>query len=38
MGQVQGVFRKVMAYARGRAGEDVAGDAVAATLRLSLFV
>jgi hypothetical protein len=38
MGQVQGVTREVIAYAREKAGEDVVGEVVAAIPGLSQFV
>jgi hypothetical protein len=38
MGQVQGVTREVIAYAREKAGEDAVGDIVGAVPGLSQFV
>ena len=38
MGQVQGVTREVMAFAREKAGEDAVGEVVAAIPGLSQFV
>ena len=38
MGQVQGVTREVIAYARDRAGEDAIGEVVGAIPGLSQFV
>ena len=38
MGQVQGVTREVIAYARDKAGEDAIGEVVGAIPGLSQFV
>ena len=38
MGQIQGITRETIAYAREKAGEDVVGDIVAAIPGLSQFV
>jgi len=38
MGQVQGVAREVLAYAREKAGEDAVGEVVGAVPGLSQFI
>ena len=38
MGQVQGVTREIIAYAREKAGEDAVGEIVGAIPGLSQFV